>query len=274
MFNPMSKSLAITHPFGNKSEANGVNNDSWVPRDPIQHWMETTKAEKKQLLHDLRLAYPHFNDIKMDSMRLRVAGLPFYASSGFRCYRLTDLNKAAPNQYLFLARPGQVFWHDMTNTAIYSINEMTPTIELDSPANLMAYARIFFHYVRGYLGCFIMAAQLEDIPWRQDTDEKTKNDVYKLLQPMRYQGLRADGREYLTATVIFKNALFKTDIAIAPRAMSLRYCEDDSDTFFEEELCVGQMQLLNEDLLAEDLPIIANPHPEEFTKPTVDDFYR
>jgi hypothetical protein len=162
----------------------------------------------------------------------------------------------------------------MTNAVIYSINELKPAIQLDSPSDLMAYARFFFHYVRGSLGSFLIADQLTDIPWRPDADENTKSAVAKLLQPMRYQGLQADGREYLTATVVFKNALFKTDIAIAPRSMIVRYGDDDSDTLLEEELCVGQLQLLNEDLLLEDLPIITDPHPDEFIKPSTTDFCR
>jgi hypothetical protein len=104
MFNSTTKSVVLAHPFSNKGDTNGINNDSWAPIDPIQNWIETTNSEKQQLLHDLRDAYPHFNEIRMDSMRLRVAELPFYASSGFRCYRRPiSLMRHLINIYCWLA---------------------------------------------------------------------------------------------------------------------------------------------------------------------------
>jgi hypothetical protein len=235
-----------------------------IPPDPLK-WMEADMEAKQRLLRDLssntHMSLPPF---RLDKIRLQMAELPFYKPAGFRAYRLTDLRREKPNQYLFLAREGDVYLHDFTNQTIYDINEIAPGIRLDTLEHCMAYAKFFFYYVRGQLGSFIIAEIDENVPWLRQAKDHDKRAVRDLLQPLAYHGLKDDGRAYLSATVVFKNALFRTDIAIAPHAMTLFLRGEETDEVFQEEMTVGQMELLNEELLLENLPVAMEPHPMDY----------
>ena len=78
--------------------------------------------------------------------------------------------------------------------------------------------------------------------------------------PVTYKGIGRDNLITLTATVVFKNALFKTDIKIAPFEMDVF----DPEVSAPEHFTIGQMKLTNEDLLLEDLNVPVDPPPGEF----------
>jgi hypothetical protein len=58
----------------------------------------------------------------------------------------------------------------------------------------------------------------------------------------------------------YRNALFKTDILIATRETHIV----DPDSREREHFAVGQLKLLNEDLLVEDLAVIIDDPPGRF----------
>ena len=145
-----------------------------------------------------------------------------------------------------------------TNEPIYSVNERAP-IKIDRKTCL-PYARFFFHYVRGQLGRFIIVEKPEEVVWLPNATEKEKADVNSRLMPITYKGIGRDNLITLTATVVFKNALFKTDIKIAPFEMDVF----DAEINAPEHFTIGQMKLTNEDLLLEDLNIPVDPPPGEF----------
>jgi hypothetical protein len=60
--------------------------------------------------------------------------------------------------------------------------------------------------------------------------------------------------------VIFKNALFKTDVKVAPYEMDVF----DPESGMSEHFTIGQMKLTNEELLLEDLNVPVDEPPGEF----------
>ncbi len=119
-----------------------------------------------------------------------------------------------------------------TNEWIYEAMGLRPPPQLD--ANLLAYVRLFFATIVGRVGAFRFADRVEDAIWLPDASEATKRKFTEKLSPLRIIGAAADGRLELRGTVIFKNALFITSAMVAPN---------------------WAMELCNEDLLMEDLPI-------------------
>jgi hypothetical protein len=235
-----------------------------VPHDPLS-WKEANMEAKQRLLHDLSVStHMTLPSFRLDKIRLEMAELQFYESTGFRACRLTDLRREKPNQYLFLARESEVYLHDFTNQTIYDTNEIEPGIRLDTLEQCIAYAKFFFYYVRGQLGSFVIAEKDEDVPWLRQAKDHDKRAVRDLLQPLAYQGLKDEGRVYLSATVVFKNALFRTDIAIAPHAMTLFRQDEETSDSYQEAMTIGQMELLNEELLLENLPVVMEPHPKDY----------
>jgi len=97
----------------------------------------------------------------------------------------------------------------------------------------------------------------DDMVWLPNVTEKEKADVAATLRPATYRGLDADQRFTVTCTVVFKNALFRTDIKVASREMDLL----DANLGTLEHFTIGQMELTNEELLLEDLSVPVDPPP-------------
>ena len=187
---------------------------------------------------------------------VQFSDLAFYDE--FKLYAVTDTTLAAPNTRYMLYKQGDVTVLDWTNEPIYSVNERAP-IKIDRKTSI-PYARFFFHYVRGQLGRFIIVEKPEEVVWLANANAKEKADVNQRLMPVTYKGIGRDNLITLTATVVFKNALFKTDIKIAPFEMDVF----DPEINAPEHFTIGQMKLTNEDLLLEDLNIPVDPPPGEF----------
>jgi hypothetical protein len=187
---------------------------------------------------------------------VRVYDLPFYDE--FKFYAISDQALPPPNTRYALYKPGDVSLMNWTNEPIYSVNERAP-IKLDRKT-VITYAKFFFHYVRGQLGRFIIVEKPEEVVWLANANAKEKAEVAARLMPVTYKGIGRDNLYTLTATVVFKNALFKTDIKIAPYEMDVF----DAETNQPEHFTIGQMKLTNEDLLLEELNVPVDPPPGEF----------
>lgn len=194
--------------------------------------------------------------VPADKTLVQVAVLPFYDE--YKLYALTDMTLPPPNVRYVLYKEGDLQIMNWTNEPIYEVNEKAP-IKLDRKT-LVAYARFFFHYVRGQLGRFIIVEKPEEIVWLDNATDKEKADVAAKLLPVTYKGIGRDNLFTLTATVVFKNALFKTDIKIAPYEMDVF----DAEAGVPEHFTIGQMKLTNEDLLLEELNLPIDPPPSEF----------
>ncbi len=191
-----------------------------------------------------------------DKTLVQAANLPFYGE--YRLYALTDMSLPPPNVRYILYKPGDANLMNWTNEPIYSVNERAP-IKLDKKT-LVPYAKFFFHYVRGQLGRFIIVEKPEEVVWLPNANAKEKAEVAARLMPVTYKGIGRDNLFTLTCTVVFKNALFKTDIRIAPYEMDVF----DPEAGAPEHFTIGQMKLTNEELLLEELNVPIDPPPGEF----------
>ena len=187
---------------------------------------------------------------------VQVADLDFYDE--FKLCALSDATISAPNTRYILYKQGDVSLMNWTNEPIYSVNEHAP-IKIDRKTAI-PYAKFFFHYVRGQLGRFIIVEKPEEVVWLANATDKEKAEVAERLMPVTYNRIGRDNLITLTATVVFKNALFKTDIKIAPFDMDVF----DPEIGAPEHFTIGQMKLTNEDLLLEDLNVPIDPPPGEF----------
>ncbi|MER2519655.1 MAG: hypothetical protein ABTQ34_03085 [Bdellovibrionales bacterium] len=217
---------------------------------------ETLPATEAQKLVDAIASDIKPITLTRDKTNVQVASLPFY--DDFRLYALSDMTIPMPNTRYMLYKPGDASLLNWTNEAIYSVNERAP-IKLDKNSAVI-YAKFFFHFVRGQLGRFIIVEKPEEVVWLSSANAKEKADVNARLMPVTYKGIGRDNLYTLQATVVFKNALFKTDIKIAPYEMDVF----DPDINAPEHFTIGQMKLVNEDLLLEDLNVPIDPPPGEF----------
>jgi hypothetical protein len=188
-------------------------------------------AETQALVAEIR---PILESKEMDvnALDVRYSALPWYDE--YKFYILQDHEQT---RYM-LHKPGDAEMMNWTNEVIYRTNEKAP-IKIDRK-NVILYAKFFFHYVRGQLGRFIIVEKPDDVAWLDNATPEEMQKVNDRLQPLAYKGIGRDNRYLLAATVVFKNALFKTNIRVAPD---------------------GLMELTDEELVLEDLNVPIDPPP-------------
>jgi hypothetical protein len=190
-----------------------------------------------------------------DTITVTMAEIPFYEE--YALYAVRDNTSAPPNVRYLLRKPGDAVLLDWTNVPIYTVNERAPVrIEDDT---IISYVKFFLHFVRGTIGSFFIVEKPGDVAWRPEAPQDQIAAVNDRLIPMRNEGIDKDNLYSVKASVVFGNALFYTDIKIAPFELEAFNRKDR----VMENYSLGQMSFQNEELLIEDLLVIINPFPEE-----------
>lgn len=184
-----------------------------------------------------------------------MAQAPFY--DDYALYGVRDEASQPPNVRYLLRKPGDAVLLDWTNVPIYAVNERAPVrIEDDTIAS---YVKFFLHFVRGTIGSFFIVEKPEDVVWRPDAPKDQIEAVNARLIPLTVGGIDRDNLYTVRASVVFGNALFHTDIKIAPFELEALNRKER----YMESYSIGQMSFQNEELLLEDLLVVVNPFPEE-----------
>jgi hypothetical protein len=217
-------------------------------------WQQLDDLAAAKLVDEVNAEAPY--QLPKGKTIIKVANVPFY--DDYKFYSLTDTTLPPPNERFMIYKAGDVTLMNWTNEPLYRVNDKAPII-LDRKT-VVPYAKFFFHYVRGQLGRFIIVEKPEEVSWLASATDDEKKQVNEKLLPLTYKGIGRDNLFTLTGTVVFKNALFRTDIKIAPMEMDAFDTEMDEN----EHFTIGQMKLTNEELLLEDLNIPVDPPPGEF----------
>lgn len=163
--------------------------------------------------------------------------LPFYPGSKF--LDLADHRTLPPARRFAIIAKNKAHILDFTNQPIYELNESYPLqLTID---NVTDYVRFFFSFVRGRHGRFLIIESVDDIPWREEPAPSGRKAIGKMVAPMAVSEIPAPlgaghtKTYHLSAYMLFKDSLFRADIEVA-------------DT--------GQVKILQETLLIEDIPVI------------------
>lgn len=137
-----------------------------------------------------------------------------------------------------------------TNQSIYFANEaLGVSLTNETAAD---YLRFFFHFVHGRLGSFQLAESSSDIPWRESATLNEVAELEKYIHPIQLvDPLGLPPAVELTATVLFKDALFQVGIRVALEPCTV----NDSDLDADIDLVPGQIQMYGEQLIYEDLTV-------------------
>ena len=217
-------------------------------------WQELDEAAAARMVESVNAEAPF--QLPKGKTVIKSASVPFYEE--YKFYGMADTTLPEPNERYMLAKPDDINLMNWTNEPIYRVNDKAP-IKLDRKT-VVPYAKFFFHYVRGQLGRFIIVEKPEEVVWLPSATAEEKQKVNEKLLPLTYKGIGRDNLFTLTGTVVFKNALFRTDIKIAPMEMDAFDAEMDEN----EHFTIGQMKLTNEELLLEELNMPVDPPPGEF----------
>ena len=152
---------------------------------------------------------------------------------GLRYLDIADYSCVPPMRRFVVDGPGTNVVLDWSNAPIYQINQDLP-IHLDSET-VCDYVRFFFNHVRGKNGRFLIAESIDDIRWRDDPPPAARKTIGEMLMPMIVADAKGDGGYFLSITVMFKDSLFQCDVDVSVD---------------------GQIDLHNEKLLVEDMPVL------------------
>lgn len=157
--------------------------------------------------------------------------LDFYPD--YRFVEIADYHNHPARKRHVIYKEQHVVALDGSNEPLYALNEKAPILLNDD--TVAPYVRFFFTQVRGRHGRFLITETVDDIKWREEPPPAARKAVGKIVMPLTLTGRDADGVYRLSACMIFKESLFKAQIAVRPD---------------------GIVSIENEELLVEDMPVM------------------
>ncbi len=157
--------------------------------------------------------------------------LSFYP--GYRFLDIADYANTPPFRKFVIYKPDDIIVLDGTNGPVYALNDRT-TFGLVS-STVADYVRFFFTHVRGPHGRFLLCETVDDIAWHEEPPPAARKAVSDLLTPLAVTDEPVDGSYVLSGCMVFRDALYKADIAVT---------------------AAGRVSVSNEELLLDDLPVI------------------
>lgn len=195
--------------------------DAFVRLDP---------AQTEQLVKDIKplLRIEPFRPAETVALARDLAFWP-----GCALCDISDQATNPPRRVFAIWKPGAAVILNWTNEPIYALNKVVPLTLDDKTAP--DYIRFFLHYVRGRHGRFLIADTVDDIGWKEEPPPAARRAVGKLLHPLRSKGKTPAGDRLFEACIMFRDSLFRTDIAVSSE---------------------GLVTLSNEQMLVEDMPVL------------------
>ena len=192
-------------------------------------YIKLDKTETKQLVESLKDRFDG-GGFDPNSTVIMARELPFYKNSRF--LDIADHKMMPPARRFVILLNNQPIVLDFTNSPIYELNSAAP-ISLNQKT-VLDYIRFFFSFVRGRHGRFIIVESVDDIPWREEPPPTARKAVGKMVSPVSLTGTE-NGVYQLNVHMMFKDSLFQSQVEVTPD---------------------GQVKILKETLLVEDIPVI------------------
>lgn len=191
------------------------------------------KLEGEEAAALLARVNPALDFSPFDAMKSTVMTHPLSFYPGWHFVEITDQTQSPPKTACAIYRDNDVVVLNWTNDPFYDLNARAPiTLTRDTVAD---YVRLFFTYVRGKHGRFLIAENVDDIDWREDPPPAARKAVAKMLLPLTVKQVGADGSYHLSGCMMFRDSLFQADVTVSP---------------------TGMVELSNEELLVEDMPVM------------------
>ncbi len=190
------------------------------------------KLELDETATILDLVNPHLDGVDFDPVEATIMAhdMPFY--EGYRFLDIADHSTVPVVQRYVIYKPDDIIVINWSNEPLYALNKTAPVIITDE--TVIDYATFFFTYVRGRHGRFIVTENIDDINWKEDPPPSARKAISDMIDPIFIKDNK-DGVYELEARVMFKDSLFKSDIKVKKD---------------------GNVELFNEELLVEDMPIL------------------
>jgi len=193
-----------------------------------------TKLKPEDVDDVLAKTAPAFDGVsfRAENTVIMARSLDFYP--GYQFYDMADHSQNPAQRRFVLIKKDKVIVLDFTNAPIYDLNKAAPIYLNEDTVH--DYVRFFFNFVRGRHGRFLIVESVDDIAWREEPPPAAKKSISKLIMPVAHISKDVDdGNFHLHAQMMFRDSLFSADITV------------DKD---------GLVQLSNEQLMIEDMPVL------------------
>ena len=193
-------------------------------------FVKLDKIEAQELISEIN---PYFKDnaFAPENVTILSQDMSFYP--GYQFLDIADFSATPAVRKFVVFKSGFVNVLNWTNDPIYRLNEIVP-IKLNQE-NVADYVRFFFSYIRGRHGRFIIVESVDDIAWSEEPPAAARKAIGQMIAPVQIMGSDKDGTFHLSACMVFKDSLFRTDIHVKAG---------------------GTVDLSSEELLIEDMPVL------------------
>jgi hypothetical protein len=174
----------------------------------VYAWRRAPGAEAETLLAAVN-EQVRPSPLEAKAVQIWSTPLPFYAETDL--LKIVDQTRGVPNCRYALIADGQAVVFDHSNVPIYAHNARVG-VEVD-PDNAAAYATFFFDHVGGKQGRFRIVESGKDLAWNPDADPAAIAAAALEVRRVLFRGVEK-GVILLTATVVFKTSLFRSDICV------------------------------------------------------------
>jgi len=194
-------------------------------------YIKLDRLEVEELLEKTKKSFDGIS-FNAENTVIMSRDLPFYP--GYKFYDMADHTHMPPSRRFVLMKDDKVTVLDFTNTPIYTLNNELPVhLTRDTVKD---YVRFFFTFVRGRHGRFIIVETVDDIAWREEPPPAARKSISKLIKEISFHSSdKEDGSFFMQAQMMFRDSLFQADVSVKPD---------------------GLVQLSNESLLIEDMPVL------------------
>lgn len=160
---------------------------------------------------------------------------------GYRFLKICDQRVTPPHIRNVLYSEDDVIVLGGSNEFIYALNDKLPI--LLTADNVCDYVRFFFTHVRGKKGRFVVVETMDDISWKEEPPPSARRAIGNMIKAVSYCDPAElagsvsveDGNHYVEACFLFKTALFMSFIEVKAN---------------------GRVQVVQEELLVEDMPVL------------------
>ncbi len=168
-------------------------------------------------------------------VRVLSHALPFYPN--YNLVEITDYDENPFRRISFVQQRkednGQIYILNGTNEPIYHFGEVF--FVLLGGENIKLYIQFFFSYVRGHYSRFLIIENPDEINWKEEPALNARQALGKMISPIELIKILGDGTYNLKASIIFKDSLFESEISVSK---------------------TGQVNLNNQELVVEDIPVL------------------
>ncbi|MEC7576381.1 MAG: hypothetical protein VX740_09815 [Pseudomonadota bacterium] len=193
------------------------------------------KLDKKRKSQIFELIVKDLAPVVLDEENCSIISCPVDFYPEHALYEIVDNNVMPPMRRFYVISDDfkKVLPVEYSRESIHALNEDCGLYLTED--NIRSYLKFFFNFSRGRHGRFLVLDGVDDIQWQEDPPLAARRAISSMITPIELFNVDTDNNFACSACFVFKDSLVKADVKIKQN---------------------GQIEIHNEEILVEDMPII------------------